>query len=139
AWKKLHERLRRAVADPQYLFVPELHKTGRMHAHGLVVDAPDKRWWKDNARASGFGHQDDMQEAETLRVVGYLAKYTAKTLENDKFPKGTRRYRASRGWPDLEKYQAGGDLVTSKLDPSLTIEEQTAALHSDGYAIVQDY
>lgn len=137
AWNKLQNRLRRAVADPQYLFVPELHKTGKMHAHGLVVDAPEKRWWKDNARASGFGYQDDMQEAESLRVVGYLAKYTAKTLEHDKFPRGTRRFRTSQGWPKLATLEAGGDLTTRKLDPSKTLSEQTHELQSEGYAIAE--
>ena len=139
AWKKLHERLRRAVPDTQYLFVPELHKSGKMHAHGLVVDAPQKKWWKDQARACGFGYQDDMQEAESLRVVGYLAKYTAKTLENDKFPRGTRRYRASQGWPKLEQYMTGGDLTTRKADYEKTIQDQTAHLRADGYTVVQDY
>ena len=139
AWDKLRKRLNRAAPGTEYLFVPELHKTGKMHAHGLVADAPGKRWWKDNARACGFGYQDDMQEAETLRVVGYLAKYTAKTLEHDKFPRGTRRYRASYGWPKLEQYVTGGDLTTRKLDPSKTVQEQTADLLNDGVKVVQDY
>lgn len=139
AWKTLHMRLRRAAPGTEYLFVPELHRTGKMHAHGLVIDAPAKRWWKDNARACGFGYQDDMQEAESLRVVGYLAKYTAKTLEHDKFPRGTRRYRASQGWPKLEQYMTGGDLTTRKLDPSLTVQEQTSDLLKNGVKVVQDY
>ena len=139
AWDKLRKRLQYAVPDTAWLFVPELHQNGRMHAHGLVVDAPDKKWWKDQARACGFGYQDDMQEAENLRVVGYLAKYTAKTLENDKFPKGTRRYRASQGWPKLEQFMTGGDLTTRKMDYEKTVQDQTAHLRADGYTVVQDY
>lgn len=139
AWKKLHERLRRAVPDTEYLFVPELHRDGRMHAHGIVTDAPARRWWKDEARACGFGYQDDMQEAETLRVVGYMAKYSAKCLESDKFPRGTRRFRASQGWPKLPAMDPDPRIITRKLDPSLTMEEQTAPMLRDGYSVLVAY
>lgn len=118
AWNRLSCRLRRKVPAVEYAFVPERHKDGRMHAHGLVTDAPGLRWWKDNARACGFGYQADRQEVESEGVAGYIAKYTGKSLQNSNFRKGFRRYRMSQGWPKLPEFEKTPGIVTLPLEKS---------------------
>lgn len=99
AWMKLQARIRRATNGFEYLCVPELHKSSKVHLHMLTTAALSKRWWKDNARECGFGYQNDVQEVWSVGgVIGYVEKYLTKGL-SDTVPKGTRRVRTSRGWP----------------------------------------
>jgi len=103
AWMKLQARVRRAARGFEYLCVPELHKSGKVHLHMLTTAGLAKRWWKTNGRECGFGYQNDAQEVWSVGgVIGYVEKYLMKGLGDD-VPKGTRRVRTSRGWPKNER------------------------------------
>jgi len=111
AWKKLQERLRRA-AKGEYLIVPEVHKDGRVHLHGLFTHGLPKRWYKDNARACGMGYQVDVQEIRTLGgVSAYVTKYLTKSIIEPQFAKGFRRVRTTRGWPKLPEQPPPAGLI----------------------------
>jgi len=139
AWKKLHARLKYACPGFAYLAVPELHQDGRMHLHGLMTNPPSLRWLKDNARACGFGYQDDMQEAYSAGVAGYIAKYSAKMLQFSNFPKGTRHYRASQNWPKLPVMENAGNVYTIALDKRQPIGDQLSEWAYDGYDVIIEF
>lgn len=138
AWSKLRKRLARLHADFAYLAVPELHKDGRLHMHGLMTDPPTLRWLKDNARACGLGYQDDLQEAYSLGVAGYIAKYSAKMLQFSNFPKGTRRFRTSQNWPKLPMLEPDPDVDTIPLSKDQPLAAQIRDWLDDGYDVVYE-
>jgi len=135
AWKKLHARLKRAAPGTEYLFIPELHVDGRVHAHGLVIDAPAERWWKDNARACGFGFMSDRQEVIDFGAAAYVSKYAAKLANNSAFPKGTRRYRPSYGWPKLPEFEKTPDWRVTKLPHGLPVNTKISQLIRLNYRV----
>lgn len=109
AWPKLIRRVTYAQEQkPEYLLVPERHKSGKMHAHFLITSEhhPD-HWWHDQAFKSGLGYQ-----AKELPVSGpaqagwYVSKELTKQLKGQSWPKNFRRVRLSLLWPrppDVEK------------------------------------
>jgi len=106
AWNKLNRRFKRTAARTgatvYYVQVPEAHKSGRWHLHMLSSPPMGKRWWKNNARACGFGYQ---AHAEVLvkhgRAGQYMQKYVRKQLTGDGhgWSKSMRRVRHSNNWP----------------------------------------
>ena len=73
-----------------YVWVAELHKSGRVHFHvllflpvGINLPKPDKRgWWPHG-----------MTKTERARnAVGYMAKYVSKGSYDHPFPPGLRSY-----------------------------------------------
>jgi len=102
SWNKLRMRLEYAGNGPEWFVVPEQHKDGRLHLHGIVSARLGKRWWKDNARAVGMGYMSDAQEVKSVGgVAGYVSKYLTKTLQFSNWGKGFRRVRSTQGWPKL--------------------------------------
>ncbi len=104
AWKKLSMRMRRASPGTAYLVVPERHKDGRLHLHGIFTCNLSTRWWKDNARSCGMGYRNDAQEAISLGGVAYyVSKYVTKHVEKYVWAKGFRHVRTSVHFPKLPK------------------------------------
>jgi hypothetical protein len=84
-----------------YFVVPERHKSGVLHMHGLFTTFMDlKRWYKDTANECGFGYMADVQNVETSgEAVGYITKYIGKDFGGITWPKGFMRVRHSLTWP----------------------------------------
>lgn len=108
-WPKLRKRAAKLTMDwlPftgikwAYFLVPEHHRSGVLHAHLIcATHLNGKRWWKDNAYASGFGYQVDLVEMVTPKAcAGYVAKYLHKDADGVAWPKGFMRVRHSQNWP----------------------------------------
>lgn len=105
-WKKLQARMRRHEKrqgrDPQFVYVPEKHKDGRCHIHGLFASSLTERWWKSNLRECGGGYQARSVDVENAGLAGwYCAKYLSKnSAERDWIPY-FRRINFSRKYPTL--------------------------------------
>jgi len=135
AWGKLYWRLKRAAPGVQYFMVPEPHKDGRLHLHAIVSCDLPKRWWKDNARASGFGYQNDVQEVVSVGgVVGYVSKYMSKMLQFTNFQKGFRRVRKSQRWPALPPLALNSDWTIKPLPQDIVLNEAMTFQKMRGYS-----
>lgn len=113
AWNKIYGRMKRTSGGKvQYVLVPEFHQDGRMHAHMLCETYIKKRWWKDNARASGLGYQVEVRDVEGdgASASWYVSKYLGKDMTVENWPKGFRHVRTSQGWPDLPNYHLESEL-----------------------------
>lgn len=107
AWNKLNRRYKRAADEigqtVYYVQIPEQHKNGRWHLHMLCSPPMPERWWKDNARACGFGYQARAIEYKAHGRAGrYMQKYIKKELVNQTqngWDKSMRRVRRSNNWP----------------------------------------
>ena len=136
AWMKLQARIRRATGGFEYFAVPEVQKNGRVHFHLITTAKLSKKWWKDNARACGFGFQSDRQEVHDLGgVVGYMAKYLTKSLELSQLPKGTRRVRVSRGYPRTAPRQVSDDWDFAIIPRHEPLQGAYEALERRGYFV----
>lgn len=101
-WPKLSHRAKYHNGGVwEYFLIPELHKNGVVHYHLIATDSQSKRWWKDNAYASGLGFMSDRQEVSQLGyVVRYVVKYVTKSFKMGRsWPENLRRVRTSRNWP----------------------------------------
>ena len=96
----------------QYVIVPEFHKSGRWHFHGLLYDstgclpvspAYDKRGRNIidgngrtvyNCPIYDYGFSTVTRVGDSSKASGYLCKYISKSLT---VPEGKKRYWASRG------------------------------------------
>jgi len=138
AWHNLRNRLDRTPGDVEYLLVPEPHKSGKLHLHGLFIDAPDRRkWWKDNARACGFGYQADLKEVERVGgVAAYIGKYISKSLVNANLPKRFHRVRASNGFPTLPQTERDDGWETLALKPDQVLQEVADIWRAQGFNVV---
>lgn len=118
-----------------YLLIPERTKAEVLHVHALVTGELDKRWYKDNAYASGFGYQAHVEVLEAVEYsVSYVAKYLGKDVVHDHWPKGFRRVRTSRNWPKPDKLTVPGWEYSSHHDESAWFEYYL--LRDYGYDIV---
>jgi len=80
------------------MIIPERHKNGRMHVHGLWNAGVEKRWLKNNARKRGLGFQC---EIIPLTHSGYASKYVVKYIGKglgDFHAPHFRRVRVSDNW-----------------------------------------
>ena len=130
AWNKLNIRIKRELTGLtiEYFTVPEQHKDGRWHMHGLTTAKLPRKWWKDNARECGLGYQSDVQEVSDLGgVAPYIGKYMTKMLQNTNLPKHFRRIRTSKGWPKLPNVEPleGWQVMTIPHEASLQSETDT--------------
>jgi len=103
AWGALYNALKRKNNALAYLMIPERHKSGRMHVHGIWNAGVTKRWLKDNARKRGLGYQCEIVHISTERYASkYIAKYLGKNLCAD-YPARFRRVRCSNNWVHLRE------------------------------------
>lgn len=88
------KRLRKATPDPmRYLILPEPHKSGKLHVHGLLHGQETLSYRNvANAWQAGFYK---VKLADDYRSAGYVCKYAAKGL-NDGNEVYRPRIRASR-------------------------------------------
>ena len=105
AWTKLSTRYRRAAEkvagiSPEYVFIPELHKDGRMHWHGCFTGHLSSRWWKDNCAETGFGFMAKSVRLESVsQGANYCLKYISKSMGQSVDIARFRRINYSRGFP----------------------------------------
>ena len=105
AWPKLSQRMRREFTTMKYVYLPERHKDGRMHMHGLMSGGMSTRWLKDNARSCGFGYKVESEQPLSVELACYYClKYISKTLTDRAYwPKSLHRVRTSQHWPKTPK------------------------------------
>lgn len=81
----------RFAPDLKYLFVPEQHKSGAWHFHGLIADVGDMAFADSghttkmgqiiyNLSGWRFGFSTATAVTDTSRVSGYITKYITKDL-----------------------------------------------------------
>lgn len=105
-WHRVRKRIAYYHGPTEYLVIPERHKNGRVHLHGIfATQAPIKqRWLKDHAFFSGFGYIANVKPVgQPLQVIGYISKYIDKQLTIRQWPPRFRRVRKSTGWPMPDK------------------------------------
>lgn len=112
----------------QYLIIPEQHKSGAWHFHGLVkgglpvkvaVSPKTGKCIFDNNRRPVYnvtnfdvGFTTATKIGSSEKTVSYLTKYMTKDKMN-KIPKGKKRYWASRGLPKPQVDMCLYDLRTA--------------------------
>lgn len=111
------DRVRRKCdGDLKYIIIPELHKSGRYHFHGLLSGAYGLAFVDSGHEVNGdiiynigsykLGFTTATRVKDTNRVSMYIAKYVTKELTA--CTKGKKRYWASR---NVEKPLEGHDYV----------------------------
>lgn len=136
AWPTLYARMKRKFPHLKYVYLPERHKDGRLHMHGLISGGITTRWLKDNARQCGFGYKAEAEEPLSVQLACfYCLKYITKTLQfGEQWPKTLHRVRTSHKWPKSpnapEFEQIQGDL---KMVTSSDWLELSARLMREGY------
>lgn len=92
--------------DFKYLFVPELHKSGRWHFHGIGVNCDNlkmidsgvkknnKQIYNINQKSYKYGFTTCSQIEDSCKVSNYIIKYITKELIN--MTKGRHRYLYSK-------------------------------------------
>jgi len=137
AWDVLLKRARRSGSQGQYLLIPERHKDGRLHAHAVETFNLGTRWWKDSSAECGLGYMAEEEEARTPGGAAYyVAKYLAKSLGAQNWPKGWRRVRTSRNWPKLPELPPNAGWDWSRLPGRASLAETVARLEGGGYEVV---
>lgn len=122
---KLLARYRRYVKksytySPEYVYIPETHKDGTIHIHGLFSGKIKTRWWKDNARSCGLGYMAESDELKSvLQAVNYCTKYIQKSMGIASPTKGFRRINYSRGFPAKKGIGSGLEWRLLKKDESI--------------------
>jgi len=135
-WDMLRKRLRRAAATVEYMLIPEAHKDGRVHLHGLVSARLPKRWWKDNAREVGMGYQSDVKEVVSVGgVAGYVSKYIGKQMEFTFFGNGFHRVRCSQGFPRLPDHELPAGWTFSVLPRDVSLAQDMVFWQGRGYQV----
>lgn len=93
----------------QYLLIPEKHKSGSWHMHGLFKNIPDQCIslnqyhyldWLDYHNKFGFISLSKVRDRD--RVSKYITKYITKTFDSSEFSKGDKLYYCSRGLKQAE-------------------------------------
>lgn len=106
--------------DLKYIFVPELHKDGALHFHGIVSDVGElpliDSGHKDkngnviyNIDCYKMGFTTATKVTDSGRVASYITKYITKDLMV--YSKGKKKYWASRNLlkPDVTEYHISTD------------------------------
>lgn len=99
-WDNLRKGLQRSVGTWDYAAFVEIHphRVGIAHFH-IVTFTKSPQRIKDLAHHAGFGYMATEQLIEGYKAAYYVSKYTSK--QGHEMPKGFRRVRLSRHWPDL--------------------------------------
>jgi len=131
AWTKLSTRYRRKGEEikgipPEYVFIPECHKDGRLHWHGVFSGHISSRWWKDNCVECGFGYMAKSIELGSVSqganyCLKYITKHVGQSIDIARF----RRINYSRGFPpNTIDRDAGTWNVLEKNDSIVSIIEE---------------
>ena len=103
AWKKLWSRINYHHGKVNYVYIPELHKNGRVHWHMIISGGITVSWWKYHAPRCGFGYMFDSQPVrDGYNSVLYVTKELGKSLARTNWPRNLRRIRTNQKWPQLE-------------------------------------
>lgn len=106
---------KRGFEDPvQYLLIPEQHKTGAWHMHGLIKGIPKEDlfinsngyldWGEYKKR---FGYVSLSPVKSKIGVSKYITKYISKSLAFHKDRKHKKLYYSTRGLKRAETIQKG--------------------------------
>lgn len=137
AWTKLRHRARRSTPQGQYLIIPEQHKDGRLHAHAVETFNLGTRFWKDNSAEVGLGYMAEEEEAHTPGGAAYyVAKYLAKSLGSQEWPKGWRRVRTSQMWPKLPEMPKADGWEWWRVPAEEALSVVAGGLEREGYEVV---
>lgn len=137
-WDSLRKRWHRRSGKAAYMLVPELGKeTRHFHIHLITNNSPGTRWWKDNARACGFGYQaDDSDTFDSPPRAGfYIGKYLYKQFQTDEFAKGMHRVRTSQTWPKLPPLERDPDWLFSLVDKKVALQALIDDLARSGFRV----
>lgn len=93
----------RKCSSLKYLLIPEMHKDGAFHFHGLLSDIPDSFFVDSGLKSNGYtiynfndyklGFSTATKVSDTKRVSTYITKYITKELNIN--TKGKHRYLVS--------------------------------------------
>lgn len=102
-------------ANVQYLLIPEKHKDGAWHMHGLMKGIPEDHLtinrngykdWEEYSKKFGYISLDYIKNKEA--VSKYITKYISKSLYgNGVTAKNKKMYYCSRGLKTAEKIKEG--------------------------------
>lgn len=103
-------------ADIQYLLIPEKHKDGAWHMHGLIKGIPVEHLqknehgyldWEDYKKRFGYCSIDKIKNQEA--VSKYITKYIRKSFDTDRgvSEKESKLYYCSRGLRRPQKKKEG--------------------------------
>jgi len=94
--KALMRRIKKEIGrSPEYIIVPEMHKSGAIHYHGVFFNLPyiNVKRFRYNLWKEGYV---DLQLPKKIKSVArYLAKYFTKETQL-KLPKHSRTYMCSK-------------------------------------------
>lgn len=100
AWARLRANLFKQGFIFNYFWVKEYTKKGKLHMH-IIIDAniPQKvirhAWYLATKKTSYIIHMKTI-DMDIYNVAGYMMKYMTKTIAQNEFKKGERRYGFSR-------------------------------------------
>lgn len=138
AWPKLIARVAyNQRVKPEYMLIPEHHKSGVLHAHILITsEHHSDHWWHDMAYRSGMGYiAKEKLVRDPVEAGHYVTKELTKQLKGRKWPKGFRRVRLSLLWP---RPPEGGHLPNWEYETEVSEGRKNwtvALLRDEGYTI----
>ena len=101
-------------ANIQYLLIPEKHKDGAWHMHGLIKNIPREHLklnnngymdWEAYSNKFGWISVDKVKNQEA--VSKYITKYISKDIDNTVSEKNKKSYYCTRGLKRSEKIKEG--------------------------------
>lgn len=121
--------------DIQYLFVPEQHKNGAWHMHGVIKGIPEKHFkinsngfldWEAYKNRFGYISLDKIKNNEACSV--YMTKYITKDFfKSTKINKYNKLYYCSRGLKTAETVFRGN--IDFDLLPEPSFENQYVKIY----------
>ena len=109
AFKKMGkwlEKMRKKYGKFDYIMIPELHKDGAIHFHGvtgrlnaLIVDSGVKHKGSEvyNCLEWEYGFTTLTKIRDKEQTASYVTKYVTKEMQNSIVEKGKKKYWCSRG------------------------------------------
>lgn len=113
-----------------YVIVPERHKDGAWHFHGLINNLPDHCLVVNDMgyfefRSYHYGYCSLSRVIDSSKASNYIMKYITKGWNYLDIPKGKKRYWASRGLqlPDIEYDVFTEDQINEAIKDSFYYKE----------------